>query len=234
MSKARDINDLSEHEVEGVQKTCNGFTNKWLRGVAPLKVDGEAGIATERRLRWCKWYVGFGDGADDNTIEVDHRIMEILRDPRAQSLYPGDVNQRKRMAGAGKSRRAAQKRRWATQRARAAVTPGVTTFDGVPCAKWMKPKLQAARDAGRWKGRLVSGWRSRAYSRSLCVRICGAARCPGRCAGESSNHVGNQYPHGAVDVSDYVTFERECARLGLGIRNTLDARDPVHFSVPGN
>jgi len=42
------------------------------------------------------------------------------------------------------------------------------------------------------------------------------------------------FPAGAVDVTDYATFEAECARLTLGIKNELDARDPVHFSVSGH
>lgn len=117
----------------------------------------------------------------------------------------------------------------------AAKTTGVGRYDGVPVANWLIPYLDWARQNG-WKGRLVSGWRDPNYSRSLCMRMCGAPRCPGRCAGTSSNHVGSNKPHGAIDVSDYVTFERLMARCPLTpkLRNTLDARDPVHFSVPGN
>jgi hypothetical protein len=114
-------------------------------------------------------------------------------------------------------------------------TTGVGRYDGVPVAYWMIRYLEWARQNG-WKGRLVSGWRDPNYSRSLCMRMCGRPSCPGRCAGTSSNHVGSVSPHGAIDVSDYVTFERLMARCPYEpkLRNTLDARDPVHFSVPGN
>ena len=121
----------------------------------------------------------------------------------------------------------------ANQKAAAKAT-GVTKYDGVPVAAWMVPYLQWARANG-WKGRLVSGWRDPQYSRSLCMRMCGAPSCPGRCAGTSSNHVGSAKPNGAVDVSDYVTFERVMARCPYRpqLVNRLDARDPVHFSVSG-
>ena len=111
---------------------------------------------------------------------------------------------------------------------------GVTKYDGVPVAAWMVPYLQWARQNG-WNGRLVSGWRDPQYSRQLCLRMCGAPSCPGRCAGTSSNHVGSAKPHGAVDVSDYATFERVMARCPYEPKliNRLDARDPVHFSASG-
>lgn len=111
---------------------------------------------------------------------------------------------------------------------------GVTRYDGVPVAAWMVPYLQWARENG-WRGRLVSGWRDPQYSRNLCMRMCGAPSCPGRCAGTSSNHSGSTPGRGAVDVSDYVTFERLMARCPISPKliNRLDARDPVHFSVSG-
>lgn len=117
----------------------------------------------------------------------------------------------------------------------AAAVTGVTRYDGVVVAAWMVPYLTWARQNG-WRGRLVSGWRDPNYSRSLCMRMCGAPSCPGRCAGLSSNHVGSTKPHGAVDVSDYVTFGKLMQRCPHQPRliNRLGARDPVHFSVSGN
>lgn len=112
---------------------------------------------------------------------------------------------------------------------------GVAKYDGVPVAAWIVPYLQWARTNG-WKGRLVSGWRDPEYSRQLCIRMCGAPSCAGRCAGTASNHSGSAKPNGAVDVSDYVTFERLMLRCPLSPKliNRLDARDPVHFSVSGS
>lgn len=117
----------------------------------------------------------------------------------------------------------------------AAKASGVGRFDGVPVALWMVPYLEWARANG-WRGRLVSGWRDPQYSRSLCMRMCGAPSCPGRCAGTSSNHVGSRSPNGAIDVSDYQTFGRLMTRCPLRpqLVNRLGARDPVHFSVSGN
>jgi hypothetical protein len=135
----------------------------------------------------------------------------------------------------GKKRRRAQRKNALKNRVKAVFTSGVTTYDGVPVAKWLVPYLQYAR-AHDWNGRLVSGWRSPAYSDSLCRRMCGAPRCPGRCAGSSSNHSGSARPRGALDVSDYVRFGqviRNCP-LEPDIFNALGARDPVHFSASGN
>ena len=164
--------------------------------------------------------------ARDNDTHPRQQLVD-RRDKRSEQLAEARRNI------ALRQRQIVSKKR--ANRKAAAKTTGVGRYDGVPVANWMVPYLQWARDNG-WKGRLVSGWRDPNYSESLCRRMCGAPRCPGRCAGTSSNHVGSVEPHGAVDVSDYVTFERLMARCPLQprLRNTLDARDPVHFSVPGN
>jgi hypothetical protein len=114
-------------------------------------------------------------------------------------------------------------------------THGVEWFDGRKVAAWMVPYLTWARKHG-WKGHVVSGWRDPAYSERLCWAMCGAPRCPGRCAGRSSNHSGSVKPHGAIDVSDYQTFGRlmHSCPLRPHIYNALGARDPVHYSVSGS
>jgi hypothetical protein len=115
----------------------------------------------------------------------------------------------------------------------AAAAHGVTTYDGVPVAAVAVRYLDWARAHG-WQGHLVSGWRDPKYSQSLCYRICGAPRCPGKCAGTSSNHVGTDLHRFAVDVSDYVTFRRVIANCPYEPRifNNLPV-DPVHFSPNG-
>jgi hypothetical protein len=116
----------------------------------------------------------------------------------------------------------------------AAATTGVGRYDGVPVANVAIPYLEWARANG-WKGRLVSGWRDPNYSESLCRRMCGAPRCPGRCAGTSSNHVGTTKERFAIDVSDYATFGRlmRSCPLRPRIYNALGAQDPVHMSPNG-
>ena len=91
-------------------------------------------------------------------------------------------------------------------------------------------------DGVRWQGTLASGWRSPAYSESLCQRMCGAPSCPGRCAGRSSRHSQKTVAQGAVDVTDYARFGQLMAHCPIrpAIVNRLGVRDPVHFSVAGN
>lgn len=105
-------------------------------------------------------------------------------------------------------------------------------WEGTTIAAWMFPWLEKSRAAG-WTGTVVSGYRTPAYSTSLCMNMCGAPSCPGRCAGASSNHSGKVYPAGAVDVSDYARFESIQWQIGSPLRNDLPL-DPVHFSVSGH
>lgn len=114
----------------------------------------------------------------------------------------------------------------------ASMQAGVGVFDGKPVAKWIIPWLERSRKAG-WKGVVTSGYRTPAYSTSLCIDRCGAPTCPGTCGGASSNHSGKKYPAGAVDVTDEVTFASVQRRIGSPLRNDLPA-DRVHFSVSGH
>lgn len=101
--------------------------------------------------------------------------------------------------------------------------------------------LQRYVDEG-WDGNLSSGYRTPGYSESLCLNMCNAPSCPGRCAGRSSNHSGADGPGkkgndswGAIDVApEYVKFEAIGVRINSPLINRLDYRDPVHFSVTGN
>jgi hypothetical protein len=80
---------------------------------------------------------------------------------------------------------------------------------------------------------VTSGYRTPEYSTSLCIAMCGAPSCPGRCAGASSNHSGKVYPAGAVDVTDYTRFGQIQPQIGSPLRNDLPI-DPVHYSVSGH
>lgn len=120
---------------------------------------------------------------------------------------------------------------------------GAAEWRGVQVAPWMVGLapgpdgemvnwLQRSVAHG-WDGRVVSGYRSPEYSRSLCRSMCGADSCPGRCAGTASNHVGLTYPNGAIDVyPDYVRFTQIQRDIGSPLRNNLP-NDRNHFSVSG-
>lgn len=217
---------LSRDEVRRVQAALNAFTNKRLRGVAPLIEDGDQGPATDKRIRQCKYWLGFkvptGAGVGD-------KLIVRLREPKHLEHFPD-----KSFVIRGLARRARQRLRYRQQLVLSTVAPGVTRYDGVPVAIWLVPYLQWARNHG-WQGRLVSGWRSPAYSESLCIHMCGAPQCPGTCAGRASNHSGSEKPHGALDVSDYLKFAqviKGCPRSPR-IFNDLP-RDLVHFSANGH
>lgn len=110
--------------------------------------------------------------------------------------------------------------------------PGLVWYDGKQVASWIADDLDKARAHG-WHGVVVSGYRTPAYSESLCYRMCGRPSCPGTCAGRSSNHSqGYIFPNGAVDVTDYYRLAEVAAQLGLRIKNRLP-RDRVHFSNSG-
>ncbi len=206
------------------QKRLNLFTSKTLKGVGPLRVDGVNGAATRKRIRHAKYWLGW----ETTNGEWSDKLSYHLRYPRRLGRGTNRVSRATVVRGA--QRRLRHNLDWA----KSYTKPGVTTFDGVRVAKWMVPYLQWARDHG-WAGRLVSGWRDPAYSEKLCYAICGAPRCPGLCAGRSSNHSGSAKPYGAVDVSHYDSFKGlmlRCPYRPLLI-NRL-SRDPVHFSVSGN
>jgi hypothetical protein len=109
---------------------------------------------------------------------------------------------------------------------------GLITIDGKQAAKEVGKEVLRIRKAGRWKGYIVSGYRTPAYSESLCYNMCGRPFCSGMCAGRSTNHARKGGRSGAVDLTDYITFRYECQRLGSFLENHLP-RDLVHFSDSG-
>lgn len=109
---------------------------------------------------------------------------------------------------------------------------GLIWIDNKQLSKELGLEVLRIRAAGRWGGYVVSGYRTPAYSQQLCYGICGASRCPGLCAGTSSNHTQKGGRSGAVDLTDYYTFAAECRRMGSWLENHLP-RDLVHFSDSG-
>lgn len=124
-----------------------------------------------------------------------------------------------------------------------AAPDGTSTWRGFKVAAWMVGAakgpdgkkvnwLQRSVNKG-WDGELSSGYRSPAYSESLCRAMCGAPSCPGRCAGRSSNHSQTGPPNwGAVDVKEYGLFGSIQKQIGSPLHNDLPA-DPVHYSYTG-
>lgn len=130
-----------------------------------------------------------------------------------------------------------RKAKWLAQHKDPKPSPGNGTIsiDGVAVAAWIAHWVLQARNRGLWHGYVVSGYRSPAYSTSLCVAMCGHPTCPGTCAGATSNHSGLIYPAGAVDVdvAHRNEFANAMQKLGSPLHNALGPADPNHFSASG-
>lgn len=114
-------------------------------------------------------------------------------------------------------------------------------FDGREVAKWIAEVLDKARESGAWNGVVMSGRRDPAYSEHLCIEMCGAPTCAGRCAGRNSKHAGppsfKGVPfEGAVDVTDYSGLRRYCEEHAPQLRGggQVLPSDLPHFSHEGN
>lgn len=120
------------------------------------------------------------------------------------------------------------------------IVGNLVSFDGKTVPGWIANILSQARASGRWSGTVISGYRSPAYSESLCIAMCGAPTCPGRCAGRYSNHAcppdGKGTPYeGAVDVTDQFSLEAYCRSVGAPLYGGGYALplDTPHFSNSG-
>lgn len=104
---------------------------------------------------------------------------------------------------------------------------GIGHFDGKPVAGWIAPILRYARQHG-WTGSVTSGFRSYVDQQRIYNSGVRPAAKPG-----TSNHEGDQFPRGAVDVSNASQLAAILRRSPY--RNRLvwaGAKDPVHFSHP--
>ena len=214
-----------------IQRKLNEFTEHFPKlRYAPLRADGRDGPLTRKRIREAKLDLGYL--RKNINSSVDENFLWRLDHPFRVNPKRG---QTQKAVNRGKRRRRDRRRHIARNRLRAYLKPGVGFFDGVPVAKTFIPVLTWCRQNG-WHGRLVSGYRTPAYSESLCYRMCGRPSCPGRCAGRSTNHAYATPERFAGDVSDYYNFGRIVARCPLRpkVHNSLGARDPVHFSPQGN
>jgi hypothetical protein len=213
----------STEAVRHLQDAMNRFTRKYLANITPLIEDGKKGPATNKRIRHVKYWLGYSN-KERRTASIDPRFLRRMLHPRS----PGASSPA--MVARGIARRRRQhKLATASAQSRA----GVTTFDDKPVAAWMVPYLDWARAHG-WQGHLNSGYRTPEYSEHLCMGMCGAVRCPGKCAGRTSNHSQRTSPRGALDVTDYVHFGELMKRCPHSppIFNNLPA-DRLHFSSTG-
>lgn len=212
---------MAGEPVSARQRELNAWTDRYLDGVHRLVVDGRQGKATNRRIMMVKWYLGYGK----RDASWNSAFVRKLRHPHSARYSPPW------QLALGARRRVSQRQHYAqSQQART----GLGTFDGKTVAAWMLPQLQWARAHG-WSGVVLSGYRTPAYSRSLCYAMCGAPRCPGMCAGTASRHSQYRKPDGAVDVSDPEAFEsalRGCPELPRLVNNLPNDRN--HHSAEGN
>lgn len=223
---------MTKAKLREVQEKLNHFTESHHLEVAKLIVDGKLGPATKKRIRMVKFWLGFDK--ENRGIRITDEFLWMLNHPNIRAGNRGATKVRIDRAERGAKLRAERRRHVKENRDKADKTEGVGTFDGRPCANWLIPYLEWARQHG-WRGGLNSGWRDPVHSERLCRAMCGAPSCPGRCAGRASNHVGHVKPSGAVDVSDYTNFATLMKRCphSPSIFNALGAQDPVHFSASG-
>ena len=217
-----------------VQKTCRMRKFPW-RVDDPHWVDGDLGPGTLKVGGFAAYCMGApGDVVKavhqgkitDNTFKILTRKKE-----RPNTWKKNDKDRRKELAKLRKQHREAVANRFNK--------PGCQDIDGEAVPNWIAKDVLKIRKRGNWKGVVVSGFRTPEYSESLCIAMCGAPMCPGRCAGRLTNHACPptakcQKYEGAIDVSDYATFAQECVAIGSKLHNILGAQDPVHFSYNGN
>src|SRR5688572_6340709 len=158
---------MTKTEIKKIQYALNFFVKKYVKGFQPLLIDGKMGAKTERRIQWCKYFLGYYGNVTHQTPTVNLAFRQRLWHPKnVRYSTPKRISR-------GMSRRSAQRAKWRKNTKSAAKRSGVGRYDGVPVANVAIPYLQWAREHG-WQGKLVSGWRDPNYSRSLCIRMCGA------------------------------------------------------------
>lgn len=220
----------TEKEIRHLQESLNQFIAGHPRlGYAKLQVDGEWGHHTKQLYHAIRY--DLGDPREKLDDKPTDSFFKRLNHPERVEPRWG---QTKEVVKRGKKRRRKRVRWVLRNRLHAVLKSGVGTFDGVPVAKTAIPVLTWCRQHG-WNGRLVSGYRTPAYSESLCYRMCGRPSCPGRCAGRATNHAYAVPERFAMDVSDYIKFGQVVKNCPLRphVHNSLP-NDRVHFSPSGN
>lgn len=219
---------MTGDDVREFQRQLNRRFEAWKIG-RRVRVDGDYGKDTrDAVLQVC---VGLGITAEtamSNGLEPELRIK--IRHPERRTRSEIERS----MGRAAKMFRARLRKQFA------AAHNDVEVFDGVQVAAWMVPSLRWARDQG-WTGVVVSGFRTCEHQKEVAAAF--AARKGktvaqiyphGPCA---SNHVGQEHPRGAVDVT-------KPEQLAHVLRNNPNhptlvwgkpiINDEVHFSATGH
>jgi hypothetical protein len=220
----------TKEQVRHVQSEMNAFVVKNPSlGLAKVVVDGDHGKLSKKLMHEIKYLLGYSH----KKAKISSWSNIFLHRMRHPTLVEPRWYQTKLAVKNGKKRRATRRRKLRRVKISAFLKPGVGTFDGKPVAKTAIPVLRWCREHG-WKGWLVSGYRTPAYSEHLCIVMCGRPSCPGRCAGRATNHAYAQPDRFGLDVSDYVNFRRIVANCPIKphIHNELP-NDLVHFSPSG-
>lgn len=214
-------------EIVHLQRALNRFTAAHPRlGHPPILEDGDFGPSTRKRIKDVKYDLGYVHVNDD----VDANFFKRMNHP---TRVDPEWKQTKEVVARGKKRRA-KRRLWVLRnKFKAFLHSGVGTFDDIPVAKTAIPVLNWCRANG-WNGRLVSGFRTPAFSESLCFRMCGRPSCPGQCAGRATNHAFATPERFALDVSDFLNFAVIVSRCPIQPKMHNDLpHDLVHFSPSG-
>jgi hypothetical protein len=212
-----------------VNRTLHNAELAWLK----IPIDGKLGPLTLKHAR----IAGSWQGLSKERLQ---RITNKKIDPATFNLLTHRVEATKAQRQRHKARLPHfQKLRY--EHKHPPVVEGLVTFDGHMLPAWIAEINQEARDAGYWHGSVISGVRSPAYSEHLCIIMCGAPTCPGRCGGRNSNHAcppsgkGVKY-EGAEDVTHSAGLDRFCQEKNkplIGNGRVLPADTP-HFSHAGN
>lgn len=110
-----------------------------------------------------------------------------------------------------------------------ALPKGLSQFGEHKVAAWIDPILKYAQAHG-WKGAVTSGYRSKAEQERIYDSGVRPAAVPG-----TSNHEGDEFPRGAVDVSEAQRLSEIIKRSPYaGTLVWAGSKDPVHFSHPHN
>lgn len=206
-----------------------------------VPIDGVAGQATFSSAFMALWLLG----ASDAQLKKVHKGKTLTS--HAFKLLTGDVERSAAMKKRDHERRGqAAKLRKAHKTSNEVTGKCWGTWRGFTVAAWMVGEakgpdgkvvnwLQKSVEHG-WGGGLYSGGRTPEHSEELCLIMCGAPSCPGRCAGRTSNHSGcdgDPPGWGAIDVQEYEAFGRIQREIGSPLKNALPSDRP-HYSVTGN
>jgi hypothetical protein len=76
-------------DASSLQRSLNRFTQEFLRGIPPLRVDGVKGRETNKRVQTAKLYLGYRADARDATVTPE--FVRRLRNPRSLRYANADT-----------------------------------------------------------------------------------------------------------------------------------------------